>query len=92
MEAYTTFLLVVLAGGVTRVVVPYLLKVYFNPDIKFDMVYFYNLLVAMVLSVVTLIPNGGSTDLQALVTLFLAALGMTDITNRTVKSIRALKV
>lgn len=90
MEPYIVFLVAVLAGGVARVVVPYLLKVYFNPDTKFDVLYFYNLVVAMLLSVVTLIPDGDGVEvtLRLVITLFLAALGMTDATNRAVKTFK----
>jgi hypothetical protein len=87
MEPYVMYLIAVLLGGICRVVIPYLLKVYQDPTIHFDMMYFYNLVVAMVLSVLVLIPAEiGPPDLRVLVTLFLAALGMTDATNKVVKS------
>jgi hypothetical protein len=89
MEIYAMYLAAVLLGGLCRVIIPYLLKVYADPSLKFDIIYFYNLVVSMILSVIVLIPaDGGVPDLRALVALFLAALGMTDVTNKAVKAAR----
>jgi len=71
--AYYTLALV---GGLFAIILPYLLKVWKDENLKFDITYFYALVVSTLISVGGLVPETDVFDLRTAVNVFLAALGL----------------
>jgi len=76
IDPYYISLIVVIAGAFAGMVLPYLIKCYQEPDIKFDFSYFYMLLVTMFISAVMLIPAAIAPSPEYYISLFLAGLGL----------------
>lgn len=82
MEPYIAYMLAAILGGVLGTIAPYLIKIWQEGWIKFDISYFYGMCVSMVLTVWGLVPTTGGFDWQTCLTVFFAALGINQVINK----------
>jgi len=88
MQAYTIYTLIALTAGSLTFVIPYLLRVQQDPNLKLDINYLYATIITMIGSVIVLIPKTEPFDVMTGVLLFLAIIKL----NETGKDIYTDKI
>ena len=94
IDAYWISLIVAAGGAFCGMVFPYIIKVLDEGDIKFEMGYFYSLIISAVIAAVALIPAEIVLSPQYYMSLFLAGVGVqtvvakgkTELTKKRVRS------
>ena len=76
IDAYWISLIVAVGGAFCGMVFPYIIKTMEEDGIKFEMGYFYSLIVSAVIAAVALIPAEIALSPQYYVSLFLAGIGV----------------
>lgn len=79
--------LVFAIGAAMAVLVPYVLKVR-EEAIKFDMRYFYGLLVSVIIAAIAAMPSEVDVSVKGLGMIFLAGLGLQSVMNKGVKILK----
>lgn len=82
--------LVFAAGAALAVVVPYILKAREDGS-KFDMQYFYGMVVAVVVAALVALPAEVDTSFRGLSLIFLAGMGMQGVANKSVTVLKKRK-
>ena len=86
METQIIYLIIAFSGGLLGTVVPYLLKVLQDKDVKFDVVYVYTLVLTIIVSIGALVPNVSEVNFNMAFIVFCAGIGL----NSAIKGLKTV--
>lgn len=92
IDAYWISLTVAVGGAFCGMVFPYLIKVWDEKDVKFEMGYFYSLIISAVIAAVALIPAEIVLSPQYYMSLFLAGIGVQTVVAKGNTTLKKKKV
>lgn len=85
MDSTTITAISTIGGAVAMTIIPYLMKVWQSPDIKFNLNYFYSLLIGLVVQIGALLPDDVSTvTIKSLIVAFGSGAGIQALLNKAV--------
>lgn len=85
MDETTIIGMVIFLGALAGTLIPYILKVYRDPAIKFDINYGYSLIITTLITVFGMLPESVSElTIKVIATAFLTGYGLQSLLNRLV--------